>query len=107
MSDENDSFSSDFVVQYIREVVRYLKSIIHCEAGDCAVVRYRLVRSKKSWGVEVAMRRGGATERSRVLLSGEPLSAVREFRRELRQNAVTPCTLREILSDRLANRNCL
>lgn len=80
---------------------------IRCENGEEAALRYRLVEEKRGgitrYGAEIVMRRGEERECAAVRDITVSYRRIRAFLALLSRNAVTPCTLREIVEDELNN----
>lgn len=85
----------------------FARRYVRCENGEPAALQYRILEEAAGgitrYGAEIVMRRGGKEERAAVRDLSLSYDSVRDFLRLLANGSVTPCTLREIVEDRLNN----
>ena len=78
---------------------------VRCENGEGAALLYRLVAEETEgftrYGAEIVMRRGETTERAAVRDVTASYQSIRALLALLSENAVTPCTLRDVVEDTL------
>ncbi len=74
---------------------------VHDAAEQPLLLTYDLLEAEAAYGIEVRMARGGVEESARAVAVSPDERRVKSLLSSLAEGTVTPCTLLEVLDERL------